>query len=107
MHANCADDDSDNDTDNDTDDDDGDEYTPARAYQFKSSTILPPKRPRGRPRKIHRVPDDDRHGGKRMNWRDGKVFKCPYCVRKFTRRNRVNVHIQIRHGFECAVCNVK
>lgn len=104
-------DDAENDEDDDDDEeDDGDDYTPAKAYHRKDldASASQPKRKRGRPRK-YKTKEEAEHQKKikHKNWRDGKIFKCPYCVKTFTRRHRVSVHIGLRHGFECAICNLK
>lgn len=101
--------DMDNDEDDD-EDDDGDDYTPAKSYKRKDLAAVQPKRKRGRPRKQRTTEETSQKSMKKVkhnNWREGKVFKCPYCVKKFTRRHRVSVHIRLRHGFECAICNLK
>lgn len=99
-------DDNDDDGDDDFDIDDSDDYTPAKAYQKKQrNQAQQPKRGRGRPRKI-RDPDV-LEKGKGANWRDRKTNKCPYCIKKFTRRSHVTEHIRKRHGFECNICNTK
>lgn len=92
----------------DDDEDDGDDYTPAKAYHRKELEALQPKRKRGRPRKFKTKEQAEQQKKiKRENWRTGKIFKCPHCVKTFTRRHRVSVHIRLRHGFECAICNLK
>lgn len=85
----------------DNDDIDVDEYTPAKDYKRKTLETDQPKRKRGRPRKI-RDPNEPP-----KNYRKGKIFKCPHCVKSFTRRHRVAIHIRLRHGFECVTCNLK
>lgn len=83
------------------DDDDGDNYTPAKDYKGQNMRSQP-KRKRGRPRKIR-----DPNEPTRKKCRNGRVFKCPHCVKSFTRRYRVAIHIRLRHGFECTICNLK
>lgn len=58
------------------------------------------KRGRGRPR-IIRTPSEEA----RIKKRKIGQFKCPHCVKFFTRSNRVAAHIKTRHGFKCDVCN--
>lgn len=81
----------------DVDDDDDDD-------DFAVKKKAPPteKRGRGRP-KIVRTPSEE------ALWqrRDYGRFDCPYCVKFFTQRKRVNVHIRTRHGFECSSCGAK
>lgn len=60
------------------------------------------KRKRGRPKKVL-APGEVRQKWKRPTGR----FKCPHCVKYFTRSYRVNVHIQLRHGFGCKSCDAK
>lgn len=88
LHEDGDDNDDDDEEDEDEDEDDnGDEYLPTKTYN-KSNWIHQPKRKRGRPKKI-RPPDEiNLDKSKQRNWREGKIFKCPHCVKKFTRRTR-------------------
>lgn len=97
----------DDDDDDDEDDvnDDSDDYTPAKAYQKKQRQPTQPKRGRGRPKKIRDPVDEQLANG--SNWRNRKIYKCQHCVKKFTRRSHVTVHVRKRHGFECAICNTR
>lgn len=90
------------DDDIDINEDDSDEFTPAKAYQRNRRLPGQPKRGRGRPKKI-RDPADEIVDG--SNWRNRKIHKCPHCIKKFTRRSHVTVHIRKRHGFCCSICN--
>lgn len=96
--------DDDDDNVNDDDDDDSDDFTPLKQYQKKQRLPAQPKRGRGRPKKI-RDPADELAAG--SNWRNRKIHKCPHCVKKFTRRSHVTVHVRKRHGFECSICNTR
>lgn len=99
-----------NDDDEGDDDEDTDDYTPAKAYRRKDLDTSQPKRKRGRPRKYPKLTKEEANRmkkSKRENWREGKIFKCPHCVKTFTRRHRISVHIQLRHGFACNVCDLK
>lgn len=89
------------------DGDDGDDYTPSKAYRRKDLETQQPKRKRGRPKKIRTAEELKLMKAKKENWRAGKIFKCPHCPRSFTRRQRVSIHIRLRHGFECATCTLK
>lgn len=59
-------------------------------------------RKRGRPKKIH-PPGVEPQKWKRPTGR----FKCPHCVKYFTRSYRVNIHVQLRHGFQCKSCDAR
>lgn len=65
------------------------------------------KRKRGRPKKIRSNEELEFVKAKRKNLRAGKMFKCPHCVKTFTRQHRVSIHIKLRHGFECTICSLK
>lgn len=80
------------------DNDDGDDYVPYKDSK-RQNFASQPKRKRGRPRKI-RDPDE-------VKRKRGRIFKCPHCIKSFTRRHRVTIHIKLRHGFECSICNLK
>lgn len=84
-----------------------DEYTPAKAYKRKDLETSHIKRKRGRPKKIKSNEELECVKVKRKNLRAGKIFKCPHCVKTFTRQHRVSIHIKLRHGFECSICNLK
>lgn len=68
-------------------------------YVLKTKKIKTEKRGRGRP-KIIRTPSEEA----RMKKRKIGQFKCPHCVKFFTRSSRVAAHIKTRHGFKCDVC---
>lgn len=97
------DDGDDDDEDIDNDEDDSDDFTLAKLYQKKQKLPGQPKRGRGRPKKI-RDPAEEQD---RANWRNRKIHKCPHCIKKFTRRSHVTVHVRKRHGFECSICNTR
>lgn len=88
-------------------DDDSDEYTPQKDYKKRLCFVEKLKRKRGRPKKIRSPAEYEDGKRKKKNWREGKIFKCPHCVKTFTRRHRVSIHIQLRHGFDCPVCQLK
>lgn len=94
----------DDDDDFDINEDDSDDFTPAKAYK-RNQKVTPgqPKRGRGRPKKIRDPVEEGAAEG--SNWRNRKIHKCPHCIKKFTRRSHVTVHVRKRHGFECSICN--
>lgn len=64
----------------------------------KTEVIYPDgKRKRGRPPKAVKTVRIGRRGH----------FDCPYCDKWFTRRHRVAVHIQGKHGHQCDQCEYK
>lgn len=35
---------------------------------------------------------------------NNKLSKCQYCDKYISRRNRLAIHIEKRHGFQCDIC---
>lgn len=55
------------------------------------------KRKRGRPRKEVKAARKGPRG----------TYKCPYCVKWFTRRHRVDIHCKLKHGHQCDLCDYR
>lgn len=68
-------------------------------FLIKPKQMKTGKRGRGRP-KIIRTPSEEALFKSR---RIGQ-FKCPHCVKFFTRSSRIAAHIRTRHGFKCNMC---